>query len=507
MGAEPTSMVMRGDPSHLAAFLLRQVRVGVIATAMVVAALGVAYFVLDHDEAGSAGLALVLGSASVGAVVIALLPWRRLLETPHAMAYLYVWSAADILLISFAVAATGGARSDLFMLYALTTFFFVASYPPIAQILLLIFTGASYAAVLAVSSWELTAGAFTARLSVLGILAYLGGHLSSELMERAIAETTARNEATQRATLLSMVAQAGRDMSLDPSQVVDVAAEAVTRLGFSRASFVALREDGTVSHVVTSRGSMDSTLALDPADAAAIERVVREGGTKVNPGAPPGGEVVAATPVWVGGWMAAVLVGAMPGIDQVARHEVEAFELLATNAGFALDNASRYEEQRRAVERLEETDRLKSDFVTTVSHELRTPLTSILGNAATLQATWESLDEETRLDLLSRLTTNARALEAKITDLLDFSSAEPDGLAGHPFGEIDLTALLTSAAERLGSVLSRHAFRAEVPPGLVTGGDAGLLAKVVENLLMNAATHTPPGTAVLLSAQPDGDPT
>jgi hypothetical protein len=32
------------------------------------------------------------------------------------MRFLYVWSVADIVLISFAVAATGGGRSDLFLL-------------------------------------------------------------------------------------------------------------------------------------------------------------------------------------------------------------------------------------------------------------------------------------------------------------------------------------------------------------------------------------------------------
>jgi len=49
--------------------------------------------------------------------------------------------------------------------------------------------------------------------------------------------------------------------------------------------------------------------------------------------------------------------------------------------------------------------------MTTVSHELRTPLTSILGNAATLERTWDDLDSETRADLLGRLRSKDRPLQ------------------------------------------------------------------------------------------------
>ena len=45
----------------------------------------------------------------------------------------YFWSAGDIALISVAIAATGGANSELWAVYALTTVFFAAVYPHRAQ--------------------------------------------------------------------------------------------------------------------------------------------------------------------------------------------------------------------------------------------------------------------------------------------------------------------------------------------------------------------------------------
>jgi K+-sensing histidine kinase KdpD len=478
-------------------FLLRQVRVGVVATGLTVAALAVSYFGLERAPFHRVGLGVVLGIAAVGGIAIAALPWPRLFETT-GMRLLYVWSIADIVLISFAVAATGGGRSDLFLLYTLTTFFFVASYPPIAQLALLIFTAASYTAAMILTGWQITAGALVTRLSILAVLAYLAGYLSKELLDRAQSEAAARREADERAALMSGVLKAGRDMTLDPSQVVEVALDAVGGLGFGDAAFVALREDGSMSHVDESRGRFDDgPVATDPA-LDVIDLVVARGETVVVEGLPEGPAICIGSPVWVGGWMAAVLVGGTEGDRSLAPHRLEAFELLATNAGLAMENAGRYEEQRRTVERLEETERLKADFVTSVSHELRTPLTSIIGNAVTLEQSWTKIDDATRLDLLASLTARARELEEKITELVDISGSE--SATRGSFRALDLSTLVLATAEQMDDTLSAHRFVVNVRPGLVTFGDPALLSQVVRILLENASTHTPSGTTVTLSA-------
>lgn len=187
-------------------------------------------------------------------------------------------------------------------------------------------------------------------------------------------------------------------------------------------------------------------------------------------------------------------------------HRKEAFELLSTNAGLALDNAGRYEEQRLTVERLEESERLKSDFLTSVSHELRTPLTSILGNSVTLERTWRELDDGTREDLLASLTNRARGHDEKIMALIDVSGSDS---ASRRSRAVDLSTLLTATVEQLRDRLRAHRLDVQVRPDLVTLGDPVLLSQVVRNLLDNGATHTPPGTRVTLIAQldePVGDP-
>ncbi len=483
-------------------FLLRQVRVGVVTTGLTVAALGVSYFGLQQAPFHRVGLALVLVMAAAGGAGIAALPWARLIETT-GMRYLYVWSVADIVLISFAVAATGGGRSDLFLLYTLTTFFFVASYPPIAQLALLIFTAASYTAVMIVTGWQITAGALVARLSILAVLAFLAGYLSKELLDSVQSEAAARGEADERAALMSGVVKAGRDMTLDPTQVVEVALDALGGLGFGDSAFVALHEDGSVSHVVGSRGRFDDDgpVSTDPA-LDVIDLVVAQGETVVVEGFLDGPTIRVGCPVWVGGWMAAVLIAGTEGDRSMAPHRLEAFELLATNAGLAMENSGRYEEQRRTVERLEEMERLKADFLTSVSHELRTPLTSILGNAVTLERAWSEIDDGTRLDLLASLTARARELEEKITELVDISGSE--SATRGSFRALDLSTLMVATAEQMDDSLSAHRFVVHVRPGLVTFGDPVLLSQVIRNLLENASSHTPSGTTVTLSADLEG---
>jgi len=147
---------------------------------------------------------------------------------------------------------------------------------------------------------------------------------------------------------------------------------------------------------------------------------------------------------------------------------------------------------------------MKSDFLATVSHELRTPVTVIEGVGLTLERTWDGVDDQTRKDLLKGLTSNARALDALITNLLDFSRLEA-GRFEVRFGPLDLTGLLGQIANRLIPLFAEHPLVVEVDEGLVADADAMLIDRVVENLLTNAVKHTPRETRVRLSAHRDAD--
>ena len=179
--------------------------------------------------------------------------------------------------------------------------------------------------------------------------------------------------------------------------------------------------------------------------------------------------------------------------------DVEVFQMLATQAGVAFENARRFERQRRSMDRIAELDRMKADFLSNISHELRTPLTVIAGVGRMLEHASEHLSDEDRRDLLTRLNANAATLDSMIAELLDFGRLEEGRLQVGSL-DVDLRELLNGVMDRLASLFSGHVVHLDVEDGLTAKADPLLLERVVENLLTNAAKYSPPGSHVHVSA-------
>src|SRR5439155_14567900 len=156
-GDDESRDAMAGKGNLPVSFWLRTVRIGLQVTVLALIALVVS-LLLPHDPAIHTGaFEPILAVAAVGGGMVAVLPWRRLLEGGLGIPFLYAWSVLDILLVSLAIWATGGARSELFVVYALTTVFFAPGYPARGQVGLLALTIVAYLFVLAVTGWGVTA--------------------------------------------------------------------------------------------------------------------------------------------------------------------------------------------------------------------------------------------------------------------------------------------------------------------------------------------------------------
>jgi signal transduction histidine kinase len=492
-------------------YQLRTVRTGVIATVLVLSALALVPLLGPHPEIMRLPYYALVGTALLGGLGVACLPWRSLFERGLGMRFMYAWSILDILLIAGVVASTGGASSDFFWVFTLTTFFFASSYPPRSQLALLSLTLAVYLATLSLTREPIDAGSVLARFAILGTLTFMAAFLFRELMRLMTAHSEARAESERRAVLLSAVAKATRAMtSLDPDEVLASVTEGTLSLGFEANALCIYDDLSNTYRTFYPHGLpqefVSSPLPADrgmPALVLQHRRTIVVDDYSAHPLAQPllratGLRSTIASPVWVEGRLEGALVAGTHRVIQIRPEDIEAVELLAFQAGRALENARRYEEERRTAENLAKLDQLKSDFLSNVSHELRTPLTVIEGMGITLEERWDEIDDDRRRDFLRRMNANAWTLDGVITRLLDFSRLEAGGMELHQ-EPVDAGDLIRQVVGRLSSLSADDTVSTRIRGPVHVWADRGLLDRVVENLLSNAIKHNPAGTSIDIS--------
>ncbi|ADK80506.1 ATP-binding protein [Sediminispirochaeta smaragdinae] len=152
------------------------------------------------------------------------------------------------------------------------------------------------------------------------------------------------------------------------------------------------------------------------------------------------------------------------------------------------------EQNRDAMQRLEEANRAKSDFLANVSHEIRTPLGGIIGAAELLQNT--ALNDEQQ-HFLQILQGSSEALMSGVNDVLDLSKLEQGAMAIVP-RPTNLSALLNGIAtifrprcRKKGLELFLTCEADEKQEYLV---DPIRLRQILMNLLHNALKFTPTGS-------------
>lgn len=144
------------------------------------------------------------------------------------------------------------------------------------------------------------------------------------------------------------------------------------------------------------------------------------------------------------------------------------------------------------------TEEVRSSLLSAVSHDLRTPLAVITGMATTLRETAADSQKEG----LDTIVTEAERLSRILQNLL--AATKVDGGAAPRREWVPLEEIVGSALQRLDDMLKGRAVRVDIADESLAHVDPVLGELLVENLVDNAAKHTPAGTPIELAARREG---
>ena len=153
---------------------------------------------------------------------------------------------------------------------------------------------------------------------------------------------------------------------------------------------------------------------------------------------------------------------------------------------------------------LEELERLRVEFLGMVSHELRAPLAAIKGSAAAVLGATPALPRAEMLQFFRIVDGQADHMQGLIGNLLDAGRIEAGTLSVDPEPS-DVAALIDRARNMFLSGGTAHTVAIDVPPEVPrVMADRERIVQVLNNLLSNAARHSPESIPIRVEVRLEG---
>jgi two-component system sensor histidine kinase KdpD len=309
------------------------------------------------------------------------------------------------------------------------------------------------------------------------LLAFLiAGIVASQLAERARRETITSNRRRAEAERLYDFSQ----RLLTSGNVVDLLVSVPSVLTMTFNLNGAALYLAATDRIYRSSGDF-TAIPADELRAAAHEM------NQIDSG--PGVKLI---PLRLGMRATGALGVAGPGISPEMLDAISGLVAIAIERAGAIDTLSKSEAAR-------ESDRLRNALLDSVTHELRTPLTSILASITSLRSD-PGLQREQREELMAVIeeeTGRLNRLVGQAVEMAELDAKEVKlNLAPHAIRD----AIDAALQERHWN--HQHPVEVRLPPTLPLAiMDIDRIVKVLAHLLENAASYSPEGSPIFISAE------
>ncbi len=148
----------------------------------------------------------------------------------------------------------------------------------------------------------------------------------------------------------------------------------------------------------------------------------------------------------------------------------------------------------------ENTIKLYNTLFNSLSHELRTPIATIVASTDTLQNFSENLTKQNKQILLEQVSIAANRLNDQVNNLLSMSRLET-GMLQLKKSYYDINEIITETINNTENQLKHTIFYNLNDALPLVSVDAGIIQQVLQNILNNAITYTPPKTTISITTE------
>lgn len=188
------------------------------------------------------------------------------------------------------------------------------------------------------------------------------------------------------------------------------------------------------------------------------------------------------------------------GFDE---HDAALLAVTASHAAIAINNARLLRATQKALNKVKETDQLKSNFLTLASHELRTPLGLIIGYSSFLK-------EDTRGETskhADQVLTAARQMRSILDEMNNLSMLQSDEMVLRPqkVAMEDILAYACEGIKEIAATRKQNLVYDFSEEAYIVNVDIDKTAQAFGNILGNAIRFSPEGSDIKVGVKKDGE--